>query len=85
LAAGTTLSLLALPASAEVHFVLLAIPLALLKLRPLEFAVVAALMIVPLEITAERFTAGMVGVAVVSAPLCRVAALGGVDSTATAQ
>lgn len=58
LAAGTTLSLLALPASAEVHFVLLAIPLALLKLRPLEFAAVAALMIVPLEITAERFTSG---------------------------
>jgi hypothetical protein len=58
LAAGATLSLLALPTSAEVHFVLLAIPLAMIRLRPVEFLVIAALLIVPLEWTAERYTAG---------------------------
>ena len=58
LAAGATLSLLALPTSAEVHFVLLAIPLAMIRLRPVELLVIAALVIVPLEWTAERFTAG---------------------------
>ena len=58
LAAGATLSLLALPTSAEVHFVLLAIPLAMIRLRPAELLVIAALLIVPLEWTAERFTAG---------------------------
>jgi hypothetical protein len=57
-AAGTTLSVLALPAVAEPHFVLMAIPLALLRLSALELAVVGALLIVPLEYTAERFTAG---------------------------
>ena len=56
--AGTVLSLLALPASAEVHFVLLGIPLVLIALRPWELAIIAALLIVPLEITAERFTTG---------------------------
>ena len=44
--------------SAEVHFVLLGIPLLLIPLRPWELAVIGALLIVPLEITAERFTAG---------------------------
>jgi hypothetical protein len=58
LAAAAALSVLTLPAVAEPHFVLLAIPLALITLRPIEFAVVAALMIVPLELTAERFTSG---------------------------
>jgi hypothetical protein len=58
LAAGATLSLLALPTSAEVHFVLLAIPLAMIRLRPTELLVIAVLLIVPLEWTAERFTTG---------------------------
>jgi len=58
LAAGATLSLLALPASAEVHFVLLGIPLAMIRLRLVELLVIAALLIVPLEWTAERFTNG---------------------------
>ena len=58
LVAGAVLSLLALPASAEVHFVLLGIPLLLMPLRPIELAIIAFLMIVPLEFTAERFTAG---------------------------
>lgn len=58
LAAAATLSVLTLPAVAEPHFVLMAIPLVLLRLRPLEFAAIAALLIVPLEITAERFTSG---------------------------
>jgi hypothetical protein len=58
LAAGATLSLLALPTSAEVHFVLLAIPLAMIRLRPAELVIIAALLIVPLEWTAERFTTG---------------------------
>lgn len=58
LAAAAALSVLTLPAVAEPHFVLLGIPLLLLKLRPLELALVATLLIIPLEITAERFTAG---------------------------
>jgi hypothetical protein len=58
IAAGTALSVLSLPAVAEPHFVLMAIPLALLRLAPLELGVIAALLIVPLEFTAERFTAG---------------------------
>ncbi len=58
LAAAAVLSLLALPASAEVHFVLLGIPLLLIPLRPWELALIGALLIVPLEITAERFTSG---------------------------
>ena len=58
LAAGVVLSLLALPASAEVHFVLLGIPLLLIPLRPIELAIIAFLMLVPLEITAEKFTTG---------------------------
>jgi hypothetical protein len=58
LAAGATLSLLVLPASAEVHFVLLGIPLLIVPLRPLELAVIAFLLIIPLELTAERFTSG---------------------------
>ena len=36
----------------------MAIPLALLRLSTLELVLIAALLIVPLEITAERFTAG---------------------------
>ena len=40
--AGTVLSLLALPASAEVHFVLLGIPVLLLPLRTWELAIVGA-------------------------------------------
>ena len=58
IAAGATLSVLSLPAVAEPHFVLMAIPLALLRLRAAEIIVVGALLIVPLEYTAERFTAG---------------------------
>jgi hypothetical protein len=58
LAAGVVLSLLALPASAEVHFVLLGVPLLLIPLRPIELAIIAFLIIVPLEITAEKFTTG---------------------------
>jgi hypothetical protein len=57
-AAGTTLSVLSLPAVAEPHFALMAIPLALLKLRLPELVAIGALLIVPLELTAERFTAG---------------------------
>ena len=58
LAAAAALAVLTLPAVAEPHFVLLGIPLVLIKLQPLELAVVAMLLIIPLEITAERFTAG---------------------------
>ena len=56
--AGTVLSLLALPASAEVHFVMLGIPLLLIPLPTRELAIVAALVIVPLEWTADRMTSG---------------------------
>ena len=58
IAAGVTLTVLSQPAAAESHFVLLAIPLALLPLRPWQLAPVAFLLIVPLELTAERFTVG---------------------------
>lgn len=58
LAAAAALSVLTLPAVAEPHFVLLGIPLILIKLQPLELAMVATLLIIPLEITAEKFTAG---------------------------
>jgi hypothetical protein len=58
LAAGITLSLLVMPASAEVHFVLLGIPLLVVGLHPVELAAIGALMLVPLEVTAERHTAG---------------------------
>lgn len=58
LAAAAALSVLTLPAVAEPHFVLLGTPLLLIKLRPLELALLATLLIIPLEITAERFTAG---------------------------
>ena len=56
--AGTVLSLLALPASAEVHFVLLGIPLLLIRLQARDLVIVAALVIVPLEWTADRMTSG---------------------------
>jgi len=46
------------PGAAEPHFVLLGIPLALLRLSVAEFVVIGALLIVPLELTAERFTTG---------------------------
>jgi hypothetical protein len=49
---------LTLPAVAEPHFVLMAIPLALLQLSPIETVVIGALLVVPLEWTAEKFTAG---------------------------
>jgi hypothetical protein len=58
IAAAATLSALSLPAAAESHFVLMAVPLALLRLSTSELVLIAALLIVPLEITAERFTAG---------------------------
>lgn len=58
MAAAVTLTVLSLPAAAESHFVLMAIPLALLRLGTLELVVIAGLLIVPLEMTAERFTAG---------------------------
>ncbi|HYB97475.1 MAG TPA: glycosyltransferase family 87 protein [Vicinamibacterales bacterium] len=58
IAAGVVLSVLSLPAVAEPHFVLMGIPLALLRLSAPEIAVIAGLLIVPLEITAERFTTG---------------------------
>jgi hypothetical protein len=58
LAVGAALSVLTLPAVAEPHFVVLAIPLALLPLGPVQFATIAALLLVPLEVSAERFTSG---------------------------
>jgi len=58
IAAGAALSVLSLPAVAEPHFVLMALPLALLRLTSIEILVIGALLIVPLEYTAERFTAG---------------------------
>jgi hypothetical protein len=58
LAAAAALSVLTLPAIAEPHFVLMAIPLALLRLSWLETVAVGALLIVPLEWTVERFSAG---------------------------
>jgi hypothetical protein len=58
LAAGVMLTLLIMPASAEVHFVVLGIPLLIVWLRPVELAVIGLLVLVPLELTAERFTRG---------------------------
>ena len=58
IAAGTTLSVLSLPAVAEPHFVLMAIPLALLRLSLVEIVVIGAFLIVPPEYTTERFTTG---------------------------
>jgi hypothetical protein len=58
LAAGATLSVLSLPAVAEPHYVLMAIPLALLRLSVVEILLIGALLIVPLEWTVERFTVG---------------------------
>jgi hypothetical protein len=58
LAAATALSVLSLPAVAEPHFVLMAIPLALLRLSLVETVLIGALLIVPLEWTAERFNTG---------------------------
>jgi hypothetical protein len=58
LGAAAALAVLTLPAVAEPHFVLLGIPLLLVPLRPIELAVLAFLVIVPLEVTAERFTTG---------------------------
>jgi hypothetical protein len=58
LAAAATLSVLSLPAVAEPHYVLMAIPLALLRLTTVEILLIGALLIVPLEWTAERFTTG---------------------------
>ena len=58
IAAGVTLTVLSQPAAAEPHFVLLAIPLALLPLTPLQLAPLAFLLVVPLEFTAEQFTTG---------------------------
>ena len=58
LAAAATLSVVTLPAVAEPHFVLMAIPLALLELTLIETVIVGVLLIVPLEWTAERFTSG---------------------------
>jgi Glycosyltransferase family 87 len=58
IAAGVTLTVVSQPAAAEPHFVLLGIPLALLRLSMTEFVVIAALLLVPLEFTAERFTTG---------------------------
>ena len=58
LSAAAVLSVLTLPAVAEPHFVLMAIPLAMLRLNPLEITAIGLLLIVPLEWTAERFTSG---------------------------
>jgi Glycosyltransferase family 87 len=58
IAAGAALSVLSLPAIEEPHFVLMAIPLVLLPITPWQLAAVAFLLIVPLELTAERFTVG---------------------------
>jgi hypothetical protein len=58
LSAAAALSVLSLPAVAEPHFALMAIPLALLRLGAAEIVLIGALLIVPLEWTAERFTAG---------------------------
>jgi hypothetical protein len=58
IAAGVALSELTLPAAAEPHFALLAIPLGLIEISPVMLALVAALLIVPLEWTAETFTTG---------------------------
>jgi hypothetical protein len=41
-----------------VHFVLMGIPLLLLTLRPWELTIIGTLLIIPLEITAEKFSTG---------------------------
>jgi hypothetical protein len=58
LAAALCLSELTLPAAAEPHFALLAVPLVMLDLTPTAFLVFASLFLVPLEYTAQRFSAG---------------------------
>jgi hypothetical protein len=58
IAAGVCLSELSLPAAAEPHFALLAVPLALVPMEPWLLVVFAALFLVPLEYTAERFMTG---------------------------
>lgn len=58
IAAGVCLSELSQPAAPEPHFALLAIPLALVPMETWLFAVVAVLLLVPLEYNAEQFTAG---------------------------
>lgn len=58
LAAAAALAVLTLPAVAEPHFVLMGIPLLLIPLRPWELAIAGTLLIVPLEITAEKFLTG---------------------------
>jgi hypothetical protein len=58
IAAAATLSVLSLPAAAESHYVLMGVPLALLRLTVPELVAISALLLVPLEITAERFTDG---------------------------
>jgi hypothetical protein len=57
-AAAAALSVVALPAAAEPHYALMAIPLAFLRLSLIETVAVGALLIVPLEWTAERFVSG---------------------------
>ena len=57
-AAGICLCELTLPAAAEPHYVVFAIPLALLTLSPAWLATFTVLYIVPLEYTAERFMEG---------------------------
>jgi hypothetical protein len=56
--AGVCLCELALPAAAEPHFVLFAIPFAMLLLSPAMLAVFAILYLVPLDYTARMFTDG---------------------------
>jgi hypothetical protein len=58
IAGAAALSVVTLPAVAEPHYVLMAVPLALLRLSLTETVAVGALLIVPLEWTAERFVAG---------------------------
>jgi hypothetical protein len=62
-AAGVCLCELSLPAAAEPHFVLFAIPLALLILAPAVLALVAVLYLVPLDLTASVFTDGWAALA----------------------
>jgi hypothetical protein len=57
-AAGVCLCELSLPAAAEPHYVLFAIPLALLVLSPPMLALFAVLYVVPLAYTAQVFTDG---------------------------
>ena len=57
-AAGVCLCELSMPAAAEPHFILFAVPLALLVLSPAMLAVFAVLYLVPLARTAQVFTDG---------------------------